>query len=400
MKAEKDLISVIVPVYNVASYLPKCIKSIMNQTYSNLEIIFIDDGSTDECPAICDEYKSKDTRIKVIHKRNGGITTSRKAGAQIAQGKYIGFIDGDDWIEKNMYEELSGYAKRDKAQIVLSGMYRDNEKGTYVKWNAANISVGRYSKNNKEAELCTKLFSNGSQNVNGSLNNKLFEAQLLKRNLEKVDNRIHGFADDTVCLFPCLLEADTVTIIEEAYYHGVDRAGSATQSRNDHWFEQLNLVFFRLRDVFQTYSYKEILLQQLQAYIINSTFEGVEQLFPDLKAQKYFWINDTNKIKKKIIIYGAGKVGQSYFLQFQKIQSVDVVLWVDTNAEQYRKKGLRVSDIDCIYEQEYDEIIIALKNRVIAENIKTNLIQSGINKEKILWKEPVSFYEYVYKSGR
>ena len=77
-----------------------------------------------------------------------------------------------------------------------------------------------------------------------------------------------------------------------------------------------------------------------------------------------------------------------------------MVLWVDTNAEQYRKKGLRVSDIDCIYEQEYDEIIIALKNRVIAENIKTNLIQSGINKEKILWKEPVSFYEYVYKSGR
>ena len=103
---DKAKISVIVPVYNTEKFLNNCIESILNQTHKNLEVIIIDDGSTDNSPAICDEYAKKDSRVKVIHKENGGVSSARNAGLDIASGEYIGFIDGDDVIEPDMYHFL------------------------------------------------------------------------------------------------------------------------------------------------------------------------------------------------------------------------------------------------------------------------------------------------------
>ena len=99
------LISVIVPIYNVEKYLTKCIESIINQTYKNLEIILVDDGSPDKSPIICDEYAKKDNRIKVIHKKNGGLSDARNYGMSLATGEYISFIDSDDYIDEEMYEK-------------------------------------------------------------------------------------------------------------------------------------------------------------------------------------------------------------------------------------------------------------------------------------------------------
>ncbi len=103
-----DKISVIVPVYNVEKYLDKCVESIVNQTYKNLEIILVDDGSTDNCPEICDEWAKKDNRIKVIHKPNGGLSSARNAGMDSMTGSYIQFVDSDDYIKSNMIEVMYG----------------------------------------------------------------------------------------------------------------------------------------------------------------------------------------------------------------------------------------------------------------------------------------------------
>lgn len=100
------LISVIVPIYNVEKYLVRCVDSIVNQTYKNLEIILVDDGSPDRCPQMCDDYAEKDSRIKVVHKKNGGLSDARNAGMAVATGEYISFIDSDDWIETSMFELL------------------------------------------------------------------------------------------------------------------------------------------------------------------------------------------------------------------------------------------------------------------------------------------------------
>ena len=104
MNSISDLISIIIPVYNVAVYLPRCLDSILAQTYKNLEIILVDDGSKDNSGKVCDEYALKDSRIKVIHQKNQGVSVARNAGLRIAKGDYIGFVDSDDYIETNMYE--------------------------------------------------------------------------------------------------------------------------------------------------------------------------------------------------------------------------------------------------------------------------------------------------------
>ena len=115
-------ISVIVPVYKVEKYLDRCVESIVNQTYKNLEIILVDDGSPDNCPVMCDEWAEKDERIRVIHKENGGLADARNAGMNIATGDYIGFVDSDDWIEPNMYEVLLKNALKYDADISRCGL--------------------------------------------------------------------------------------------------------------------------------------------------------------------------------------------------------------------------------------------------------------------------------------
>lgn len=102
----QPLISVIVPVYNVEPYLDQCVESIVNQTYKNLEIILVDDGSPDNCPAMCDKWAEIDSRIIVIHKENGGLSDARNAGLRIASGEYIGFVDSDDWVANDFFEKL------------------------------------------------------------------------------------------------------------------------------------------------------------------------------------------------------------------------------------------------------------------------------------------------------
>lgn len=118
------MLSIIVPIYKIEDYLPQCIESILAQNYSEFELILVDDGSPDDCPAICEDYSKKDSRIKVIHKSNGGLVSARKAGLRIAQGEYIGYVDGDDWIEPDFYERLMRKAEESNADIVASGFIK------------------------------------------------------------------------------------------------------------------------------------------------------------------------------------------------------------------------------------------------------------------------------------
>lgn len=131
MKSE-ELISVIVPVYKVEKYLDKCIQSIVEQTYQNLEIILVDDGSPDICPGICDEWGMKDSRIKVIHKENGGLSSARNAGMAVAKGEYIGFVDSDDYIENNMYEKLYTIIKTEEADLAICNFDIVTERGELI----------------------------------------------------------------------------------------------------------------------------------------------------------------------------------------------------------------------------------------------------------------------------
>ena len=129
------MVSVIIPIYNVERYLRDCIESVLAQSFSDIEVILVDDGSPDNCGAICDEYAGKDNRITVIHKKNGGLSDARNAGLDIARGKYILFVDSDDMIKKETVSHLYEYIRREKAQIVYFNaetLYEDFEDRGYT----------------------------------------------------------------------------------------------------------------------------------------------------------------------------------------------------------------------------------------------------------------------------
>jgi glycosyltransferase involved in cell wall biosynthesis len=125
-----DLISIIIPVYNMEKYLDRCLYSVLNQTYENLEIILVDDGSTDSSPKMCDEYALKDGRVKVVHKGNGGLSDARNAGLGVASGAYIGYVDSDDWVELDMYERMYIACVENDAELAVCRYFCEYEDNT------------------------------------------------------------------------------------------------------------------------------------------------------------------------------------------------------------------------------------------------------------------------------
>lgn len=134
-----DLISVIVPVYNVEKYMSKCVESIQRQTYQNIEIILVDDGSPDHCPEICDQFAKEDSRIKVIHKKNGGLSDARNAGIEVANGEYLAFVDSDDYISREMIEKMYCRIIRDQSDMAICNIDFVDENGNLLNSNTIQV---------------------------------------------------------------------------------------------------------------------------------------------------------------------------------------------------------------------------------------------------------------------
>lgn len=213
------MISIIVPIYKVEKYLDECIKSIINQTYSDLEIILVDDGSPDGCPDICDKYANADGRIKVIHKENGGLVSARKAGLNAATAEYVCFVDGDDWIEPDMYSLIADEIEKNHADCVITQFYFDYpgkaEKSEY------KLNKPFYSRSEIENEIFpTMLFDNSYYRfgIFPCCWTKVFKRELLQKHLMATDDRIR-IGEDIAFTYPCLMECNSISFIDKALYH-------------------------------------------------------------------------------------------------------------------------------------------------------------------------------------
>ena len=204
-----DLISIIIPVYNVENYLSKCIDSAINQKYSNLEIILINDGSTDKSGEICDEFAKKDARIKVVHKENSGVSSTRNKGLELAKGKYITFIDADDYVDENFVSSL------------YEVMIRDNTDLSICNVNPNHDFDGLDSIIDKKKALNAILDKN---KFHGYVVNKLYKKELIG-NIQFQEN-IHICED---LLFNCeyIAKCEKCSILDKKLYHYVKREDSA-----------------------------------------------------------------------------------------------------------------------------------------------------------------------------
>lgn len=213
-------LSIIVPVYKVEKYLPRCIDSILAQTFGDFELILIDDGSPDGCGRICDEYARKDKRIVVIHQKNMGVSAARNAGLDIARGRYIGFVDSDDWIEPRMYEVMMDAIRENGADMAVCGVRYADEDGKFTR--ADMLSEGVYSRDG----LLEDVFAMPNR-LGGGCCNKVFDASKIASVRFKVGMTI---AEDALYLFDCFMRIDGAVKIGDALYNVYERCGSATRT--------------------------------------------------------------------------------------------------------------------------------------------------------------------------
>ena len=213
------MISVIVPVYNVQDYLNRCIESIANQTYKNIEILLVDDGSTDQSGDICDMWVLKDSRVKVIHKENGGLSSARNAGIDVASGDYLSFIDSDDYIEKLMLETMITAIKKSNKDIACCGRYV-NVWGKYTKTEFCLASEKTYSKK----EAIRALFYQNEIDVSAC--DKIYRKSIF----EKIRYPQGKISEDAAVIFQIIDNSNGVVHVGRPFYHYVYRNNSISKS--------------------------------------------------------------------------------------------------------------------------------------------------------------------------
>lgn len=223
--------SVIVPVYKVEEYLPACIESVLNQTFSDFELILVDDGSPDICPEICEEYAKKDNRIKVIHKTNGGLVSARQAGIKIAVGDYVLNLDSDDMIEKDILETAYGIIKDTNCEIV-SFARKWVKDGQILKVTDDCIEEGLYVGEKLNTHIYPKLLSDKNMNsISCYITGKIFKRDFLIP-LQLAVNESISLGEDLCCLVPCYLNAKSVYISKKEEYLYTVRESSLSKNFN------------------------------------------------------------------------------------------------------------------------------------------------------------------------
>lgn len=376
-------ISIIVPIYNVAQYLEKCIVSIINQTYHNLQIILVDDGSTDGSSQICDEFKSRDDRIVVIHKGNGGLVNARKSGIQIATGDYIGYVDGDDWIEPDMYEKMLCCMFQNMVDMVEIQYFL--EAGTQVKCTKSKLSYGRHiTEELIPVMLCDKDFN--ECRLQPYVWSKLYKRHLLLKHQLEVDACI-TCGEDMAVVYPYLLDCRSIYVMNYTGYHYVQRENSMTNIVHEKENEQNKALIRYLKGKFErNRQYASVMIQQLNQYT-KSMLLIRNMGFFDSKCGQVM-LKPFKDIRKGdyIAIYGAGRMGKNLYRYFEK-KGVHIVAWGDKEYMIYQQLGMPVlSPEDIVNQQsEFDKLIVGVSSRNVAENIMCFLSKKGLQEEKLVW---------------
>lgn len=400
MKNEVQL-SIIVPVYNTEKYLSCCLDSILCQTMSNFELICVDDGSTDESPKILAEYAKKDERISVLTKPNGGLVSARKAGVNAAKGKYIGFVDADDWIEPEMYEILYTAAVENGVDLVSSDYCQE---GNYTAISRDAVEAGLYTGERMQDLLNGAILNlkTKDKGISGSLCTKMFRSDILKEVIVKIPNDI-TVSEDKVTMVSYILECNSVMIIHEAYYHYVIRGDSMLNGLNSNYLLNIHYVYQYFRSLYSHTRFTDTMRIQAELYVTQFLIKGINSYLgfanPNLLWIDPYWL-DNIPYGSNLILYGAGKLGEKYFQHLKAKGSYHFVGFVDFEWERNRNAEYEIFSPEKLSDMNYDYIVITIKNQEFAKSVKDRLIKIGIPSEKILWfRQDEIFWRFAEADG-
>ena len=263
-------LSVIVPVYNTEKYLRECVDSILAQTFTDFELILVDDGSTDGSGPICDDYAAKDQRVRVIHQENGGITVARKSGVRIARGEYVTFVDSDDWIDRTMYQTMLAQGSAD---IVICNMIRARRNGM-SELNCC-VNPGWYDKQKLTDHFYPVMlfdFDRCQPSVHPSLCNKLIRCEIIRNVINHVADGI-TYGEDALCSYACMLDAAVIHVIDQGLYYYRENPQSVCNVYNKDMFAKLILLGTELERQFAERNAD--LHSQVFGYLASHSLESI-----------------------------------------------------------------------------------------------------------------------------
>lgn len=269
----KPTVSIIVPVYNVEKTLERCVDSILNQEYTDFELLLIDDGSKDKSPQICDAYAAKDTRVRVVHKENGGVSAARNLALDMAEGTYLQFLDSDDWITPNATRLFVEAAKQYECDMVIADFYR--VIGERVSHKGAIEDEGLLS---REA-FAEQMMENPADFYYGVLWNKLFRREIVEKNRLRMDEKL-SWCEDFLFNLEYIRYCEKLFVLQVPIYYYVRTKGSlASQSMSITKVVKMKLMLFE----YYTDFYKQVLTEEeyqkkrLQVYrfLLDSASDGV-----------------------------------------------------------------------------------------------------------------------------
>ena len=385
-------ISIIIPIYNVREYLAKCIESVINQTYQDIEIICVDDGSTDGSYEICEYYKKKDSRIKVVHKVNEGIVSARQTGLKIANGEYVGFVDGDDWIDEKMYESMIRTMEKSNVDMVETGVI-DSYNSFTEKERKYKLKEGIYKSEKFKKNILNNLIYDGKFYNYGVVSvylwNKLFKRKYITECYMKLDYKQSMF-DDFVSVYPYLIKHQSIAIINKAFYH-YRVVNNSTKRRNLKNANEVLLLHVKtIKECINNSKYKNMLLLQLNYFMLFFLLIYNIKIF-DLLSQNILIPYGGITHNDIVILYGGGVNGINIYRYLKQNSECKIVNWVDKNFKNidFTNIGIKcaINSPETINCNEKAKIIITPLNETVAEWIKEDLKNKGVSDEKILWIE-------------
>ena len=381
-------IGVVITIYNIENYIKKCLNSVIGQTYKDLEIILVDDGSSDNSGLICDEYAKQDRRIRVIHKKNQGLVLARMTGIQALDTEFVAFVDGDDWIEPDMYEKMAGIVQETGSDMVISGIIFD-EEGREIPEQEI-IPPGTYDSQEIESTIVPIMMFDkqyGQRSGITSLCTKLFKRSLLLESMETMDPEI-TYGEDGAVTFVCIARARVLTIVEDRWYHYIIRNGSMVRQYSMDSLKKVRIFNHYMKQALKKLDIWEKTEYQLEQYTKTMLAPMIESIY-SVKMYRPVYLFPFHQVRKgsRVVIYGAGIVGRSYVDCIKAGEYAALAGWVDKN---YKEKNqlYGVESPDIIFSREFDVLIIAIENERTVEKVKRFLLENGVSENKIISNRP------------
>lgn len=281
MKA--GLVSIVLPIYNVEKYLDRCIESVINQTYRNLEILLVDDGSPDDCPQKCEEWAKKDGRIKVIHKANAGLGYARNTGIENASGEYICFFDSDDYIDPSTIEKAYNTAQKNNSDMVLFGHYDVNAQGKIVRTYIPTTEKESYAGAEVQEVLLPDLVSDNpatgkSTNLWLSACFCMYSMRLILENNWRFASERDIISEDIYSLLRLYRNVEKVTIISDAFYYYCENSASLTHTYKTDRFDRIKHFYNACVDACDELNYSDEVKKRFAGPFISNTIAAMKMI--------------------------------------------------------------------------------------------------------------------------